>query len=100
MSFIENGLINKELWHSKEWENFYMKNINLMSVIVDVFKKNKHPFTDLIHLSTQYIADTLNKNPKYIHQLLAIWARYRCTFYKKYGTIEYNSNMWFYISKK
>ena len=88
MTFQENGLINDDLWKSTEWENFYNNNLNIHASIQQVFMDHAH-FNKKVRLTTNIIAETLDKKPKFIHLLLAIWRRHYCTFYKKYGRVEY-----------
>jgi len=98
MTFLENGLIDNDLWQSDEWAKFYHNNLDIIANIKEVFITNQH-FSDNIRLSTAFIAETLNKDPKFIHLLLAIWCRHYCTFYKSYGRVHYNTdnNRWVYI---
>lgn len=98
MEFQENGLIDEDLWKSQEWEMFYCNNLNILDDIRQIFIDNAFPFNKDICLTTDFIADILDKNPKFIHLYLAIWQRHYCSFYKKYGRIGYNTetNTWVY----
>jgi len=90
--------INELLWHSKGWETFYMNNTDINSRIIQVFKENCPEYSNEIRMSTKDISDKLDIDFEYIRLALSIWCRYKCTFYKKNGHINYNNedNKWVY----
>jgi len=100
MAFLNNGVINNDLWKSKEWEKFYMKNLDLQSNIKSLFLNN-HQYDNSIRLTTEFIAEQLNKEPKFVHLQMAIWKRHHCTFYKKFGVVDFDeiNKMWIYKMK-
>lgn len=97
MMFNSNGEIDNALWMSEEWQNFYRNNLSINADIKDLFI-NTRQFDNISRLSTEVIATELDKDPKFVHLLLAIWQRHYCTFYKKYGRVDYDTenNIWVY----
>ena len=91
--------INEKLWCSKEWETFYMNNIDINRKIINVFKDNCPPYSKKIMMSSRDISEQLDMKIEYIRLALCIWFRYSCTFYKRDGVIDYNkeNNKWVYV---
>ena len=101
MMYSNNGLIDENLWKSDEWLTFYKDNPDLYELIKETFIKNTH-FNVTPCLSTEFISNKLDKDPKLVHLAMAIWSRHFCTFYKNYGRIRYDTenNLWVYIKRQ
>ena len=97
--------IDHELWNSKEWETFAMKNSGIVEQIKQFFDSQsdgKYFYIEKLPIkcaTTEEIADSIGHPKKYVRQMLAIWNRYRCTYYQQYGKITYNKNIskWCYV---
>ena len=98
---VDNGQIDKFFWESSEWIEFYTSNLDIMDQIVKVFNQNKYKYSNYIRLSSQFIANSLDIENKYVHHMLTIWYKHHCSFYKKYGRVIYDkrSREWNYYNK-
>ena len=73
----------------------YTLTINNMEIkigIIKLFNNTSSEFIrhiNMLGLTSRFIAETLEKPHKYIQQELCIWERWHCTFYAKYGRIQY-----------
>ena len=105
INFIQDeSIIDNELYKSEGWQNFYKKNTNILDDIIKIFSETTLGFIkhkNEIGLTTEFIAEKLNKPVIYIRHNLAIWARWYCTFYQKYGSVKYikDKRIWVYVSK-
>lgn len=101
-SYSSDGKIDTVFHQTREWEDFYMKNLNIYQLITDLFADLTIYDSQELSLSTELISKNLNTEPKYIHQALAIWKEHSCTFYKKYGLIIWDpvKNLWTFKSSK
>ena len=90
MAYTENGEVDDRLLGSDEWENFYMENNDILNKITALFISLMVYESQELKLNTQFISTKLGKEPKYIHQILAIWRKNSCTFYKNYGKMNYD----------
>lgn len=95
-TFIEDTenetIIHKDLFDDKGWIDFYHNNHNILEDIVTIFNQGTYKFIRYngeLGLTTAYISLVLDKPILYIRHQLAIWYNSPCTFYAKYGRINY-----------
>lgn len=104
-SEINETELQMKIFDTVGWKEFYLNNQNITADIVDIFNQGTYGFIrhkNMLGLTTQYIAFTLDKPIIYIRHQLALWYNHGCTFYAKYGRINYNheKKIWFYEPKK
>uniref|UniRef100_A0A6C0B4U9 Uncharacterized protein n=1 Tax=viral metagenome TaxID=1070528 RepID=A0A6C0B4U9_9ZZZZ len=101
MTYQDNGMVDEDLWKSDEWLTFYKNNMDLHAQIKGLFIKKCY-FTEKACLSTDFISKELDKDPKFVHLLMAIWRRHFCSFYRAHGRIRYDTdnNLWVYNIKR
>ena len=89
---VNESQIQNKLFDTRGWLDFYHNNPNILDAIVKIFNQGTYGFirhNNMLGLTTQYIAIALDKPIIYIRHQLAIWHTFHCTFYAKYGRINY-----------
>lgn len=92
------------LGESEGWIEFYHQNYDILYSIIELFNRPGAEFVrheNVLGLTTQYIANSLDKPIIYIRHQLSLWTTHFCTFYAKYGRIYYipEKKMWRYEPK-